>query len=225
MSDTVSTNPTESAGERQTPTPLTDKECERTDCDYYLSGYVDSDFARTLERERAQKELDRRYHMDAINRLAKYLDCYETSDSIIDRAISDLTAARQRIAGLEAMVEKADKAMWDATGELASLADVVASALRNTQMYAVAEEMGGQPDLREYIWMLSYAANTQRSRAESAESRLAAVEAERDGVVEECALACQRFISEHYSVRLSPDDLADLAEIAANAIRHLKEKS
>lgn len=32
-------------------TPRTDKECERTNNDYYLDGYVDAEFARQLERD------------------------------------------------------------------------------------------------------------------------------------------------------------------------------
>lgn len=39
-------------------TPRTDKECERTDRDYYLDGYVWAEFARELERELALKQQD-----------------------------------------------------------------------------------------------------------------------------------------------------------------------
>ena len=40
----------------QSRTPRTDAECEKTDRDYYLDGYVDADFARQLERELAEAQ-------------------------------------------------------------------------------------------------------------------------------------------------------------------------
>lgn len=51
-------NAVSDGGNNMSDTPRTDKECERTDRDYYLDGYVWAEFARELEREiRALREI------------------------------------------------------------------------------------------------------------------------------------------------------------------------
>lgn len=65
---------------------------------------------------------------------------------------SELTAERERRVRAEA--------------ELASLADTVAAALRNTEMSDQGVELGA--DLREFIWSLSYKANAYKAELAAA---------------------------------------------------------
>ncbi len=64
-----------------------------------------------------------------------------------------------------AVVER--KAKEEAESVLASLADTVAAAHRNTGM--PNPDIRHDTDLREFVWKLSYEANAQRQRAEAAE--------------------------------------------------------
>jgi len=63
------------------------------------------------------------------------------------------------------------KAREEAESTLASLADTIASAHRNTNMSDPS--ITDNTDLRELVWQLSYEANRQRQHAEAAEQGLA----------------------------------------------------
>jgi len=62
-------------------------------------------YAITLRDLLAAKETDRQYHMDAINRLAKFLAFHATSDEVITAAIQNIT----RLADLLAAEREATK--------------------------------------------------------------------------------------------------------------------
>lgn len=77
----------------------TSSDTPRSDALEFRDGVVGIEFARQLERELAQKEADRQYHMNAINRLARELGALGmTSDAVIQVAMIAIRSVRSEIA-------------------------------------------------------------------------------------------------------------------------------
>jgi hypothetical protein len=62
--------------------------------------------AEEAERKLADKDRDRRYHMDAINRLASFLALSGTSFEVIQAAIDNMTRMARELSELRALMKE-----------------------------------------------------------------------------------------------------------------------
>jgi chromosome segregation ATPase len=94
--------------------------------------------------------------------LAKERDAYDKLRSMLHKEETDGKAAFDLSVECRARAVKAE-------AELASLADTIAAAHRNTEMSGE----GVEPDLREGVWQLSYRANSYRAERDTLRALLA----------------------------------------------------
>lgn len=127
--------------------------------------------------ERDQKEIDRQYHMNAINRLAKRIDALgETSDAVIEKAIrihSDLTASLAERDKLWKLVNLGCGTVAEQNGAVMSMAeqrDQMACQLMEVREQA--EKAGiTLPDFKPLPWMDRIIARAEKAEAERARLR------------------------------------------------------
>ncbi len=141
--------------------------------------------ALAAELEEARKERDQQITQPDY-RMAVAERGETTSEPLfwrISRYLRQLSP-RHRNSQTARMLEEAQRdlsrlrEMDEAESKLASLADTIASALRNTGMSGLAESMELDSDLRERVWQLSYRANEHQQRADALSQRNAALAGE-----------------------------------------------